>query len=340
MSRASRFVGLAFGLLVSGPAWAGGAVAVDSEPAGGEIWVDGRSTGLTTPATVADLAAGPHEVQVRGPCVAGRAQVAVVEGDTVTLEVPLVAQSGMLELELVPADASVELDGARLPAVSSLPMAVDCGLHSLKVSAQGYQTLLMEVEVAAARTTEQRIVLDEVGTGQLEIDVAPPEATIWLNERRLGEGPQRLQVTAGPHALRAGLAGYAEQERQVLVEKGQVLPVAFSLQPTSRNTTVVVQGAGRKRRPWIGLGVAGLGLAGLSWGTVEYLQGRSGWAEFNDRKTKIEDGLWPDTYADDPAAWAYEVYDTDVKGHRSRMLVGDVVGGVLLGSGLVLAFTL
>lgn len=325
-------------LALGGPAHAaGGAIEVDSDPPGGAIWIDGRDTGLRTPATVSDLAPGVHQVLVRGDCVAGRQQVEVLTAGTALVDMPLLAQGGMLRLDLSPTDAQVELDGSRLPVVGGLPMAVDCGIHSLKVSAPGHQTLVMEVQVQAASTTEHRVVLDEVGLARLQVEVAPGGASIWLDDQRQGEGAQRLEVVAGPHVLRATLAGYADQERQLVVEAGQVLPVAFSLLPLPASAD---PGSSRKRRPWIGVGIAGVGAAGVAWGTFEYLQGRQGWADFNDRRTKVESGLWPDEYDDDPAAWAYDMYDAEVKPHRTRMLVGDIVGGVLLSSGLVLAFTL
>lgn len=330
-------IALALALALQASAWAaGGAVEVRSDPPGGAIWIDGWDTGLRTPATVTDLAPGLHEVLVRGDCVASRQQVEVVQSGTAVIGMALLAQGGMLRLELSPTDAQVELDGARLPVIAGLPMAVNCGVHSLKVSAEGHQTLVMEVQVDAARTTEHRVTLDELGVGELQVEVAPRQASIWLDAQRLGEGPQRLEVAAGPHLLRATLAGHADQERQVVVESGQTLPIAFSLEPVA----AVATDPGRKRRPWIGLTIAGVGAAGLAWGTSEYLQGRQGWFDFTDRKAKIEDGLWPVEYADDPASWAYEVYDSEVKPHRTRMLVGDIVGGALLSSGLILAFTL
>lgn len=324
-------------LALSLPAQAdSGGAEIKSDPAGGAIWIDGRDTGLRTPATVSDLTPGLHEVLVRGDCAAGRQQVEIVPAGTALVRVPLLPQGGMLRLELSPTDAQVELDGSRLPVVAGLPMAVDCGTHSLKVSAEGHQTLVMTVEVQAALTTDHRVTLDPVGLGQLQVEVAPAQASIWLDERLLGQGPQQLEVTSGPHLLRATLAGYSDQERQIVVERGQSLPVAFSLQPSAAPPPR----ADRKRRPWIGLTIAGVGAAGVAWGTSEYLQGRQGWYDFTDRRTKIESGLWPEEYGDDPAAWAYEVYDSDVRPHRTRMLVGDIVGGVLLSSGLVLAFTL
>lgn len=326
-------------LLFSGSAWASGSVEVTSRPRGGAIFVDGKDTEKTTPATISGLADGSHEIAVRGDCVAARQTVTVEPGVTPIVALELAPQDGTLELSLTPSTASVELDGAPLAWSPGVPVLVTCGSHRLKVTAKGYQTELVDVRAVAGDNSVIALVLDELGTGRLEIDVAPTEATVWLDERKLGTGPQQLDVTAGPHALRAGHEGYLDQERQVLVEVGEDLPVAFSLQPVSTNTTVIVQ-KDRGRRPWIGLTVAGIGVAGLAWGTTEYLQGQSGWAEFQDRRGEIEDGHWPDSYDDDPKEWAYDVYDSKVKNHRTRMLIGDIVGGVLLTGGLLMTFAI
>lgn len=330
-------LGLALiGFVLAAPAWAGGAISVTSQPLGGDILVDGQPTSLKTPATLPGLAVGRHQIQVLGACMTGKLDVDVTEGGTSTVNVPLVHQGGMLQLEVSPPQATIELDGAPLASVNDVPMAVDCGSHTLKVTANGHETALINVDIQAGRVSTVPVILSSIGIGALAIDVAPDQATVWMDRRLLGVGPQRIDVTAGPHALRATLDGYLDQQRQIVVQADQTLPVAFSLQtdPSSGAS------AKRKRRPWFGIGVASLGVAGLAWGTAEYFAAQPGWLDFQDRKTKIESGLWPETYQDDPAAWANDVYYSDVQGHRNRMLIGDIAGGLLLGSGLLLTVAL
>ncbi|NOY24764.1 MAG: PEGA domain-containing protein, partial [Oligoflexia bacterium] len=330
-------IGLALaGLILDGPAWAGGAISVTSQPLGGDILIDGQQTSLKTPATLPGLAVGRHQLQVLGACMTGKLDVDVTEGGTTAVNVPLVPQGGMLQLEVRPPQATIELDGAPLASVNDVPMAVDCGSHTLKVTAAGHETALINVDIEAGRVSTVPVILSAIGIGALAIDIAPDQAAVWMDRRLLGTGPRRVDVTAGPHALRATLDGYLDQERQVVVQSDQTLPVAFSLQTDPS----IGASAKRKHHPWFGIGVASLGAAGLAWGTTEYFAAQPGWRDFQDRKTKIESGLWPETYQNDPAAWANDVYYSDVQGHRNRMLLGDIAGGLLLGTGLLLTFTL
>lgn len=334
-------------LLLSLAAWAAGAVEVVTEPAGAAIVVDGQPTDLLTPATVRDLAAGRHTVEVRRGCHAGRQVVDVLDGSTAQLRVELVEQGGMLQLQLSPAEATVELNGAPFPVVANVPMAVDCGKHQLRVTAPGHSQAVISVNVVAGRTTTLPVTLDPIGRGVLDIDVAPASASIWLDEELVGTGPMQLEVNAGPHAMRATRDGFIDQERQVVAIADGSVPVAFSLEPVPQ-----VVGTGsepapqtgvtreRKRRPWIGLAVAGLGLGAVGIGTAEYFGAKPSYDAFLDRRASIEAGSWPMEVDDDPASWAYELYDEEVAPARQRMIILDAVGGVLLTTGLVLTFTL
>jgi len=327
-------------LLACQGAWAAGTVIVRSDPPGAAIAVDGRDTGMHTPATVSGLPAGNHNIEARSGCTLGRASVTVTDGGSKTVDLSLVAQGGMLSLQLTPPTAGVELDGSPTPVTGGVPMAVDCGAHRLKVSAPGFQPAVLAVEVAAGRTTSVPVSLAVLSTGSLAIDVAPVTAQVWMDDQVLGIGPRQLDVAAGPHTLRATLDGYSPQERQVVVDTGAMLPVAFSLQASTRLAMTESIGKEPRHHRWVGLTIAGLGVAGLGWGTAEYLQARPDWDEFLRRRDKVQAGDWPLTEASDPAGWAYQIYDDSVKPRRNRMLIADTVGGLLLAGGIGLTIAL
>jgi len=327
---------LAAGLCWTAPAMAATAVTVTSEPPGASILLDGQPTGHVTPATLTGVLAGSHQLVVQAACVSGKLDIDLVDDQTLSVAVPLVAQGGMLQLQLSPPSATVQLDGSVVTAVAGVPLAVDCGSHTLAVTADGYKTTLLGIDVDAGVLSTVPIQLDAIGTGTIALDVLPARATLWVDDRSVGRGSRQVQVDAGPHNLRAGIEGYLDEERQVLVEADQTLPVVFSLQPRPASSKIQT----RKRHRWIGLSLVGAGVAGLGWGAVEYFQGAPGWSDFQDRKDKIESGLWPETYQDDPTQWAYDAYDDQVKGHHNRMLVADIAGGLLLSTGVVLSFAL
>ncbi len=330
-------------LLGSTLAWGAGGIDVVTDPPGASIRVDGRPTGQTSPATIMDLPAGVHQVEALSGCLAGRTTVEVLDGGVAQVTVPMVQQSGMLQLQLDPIHAKVELDGAPFSFEPNVPMAVDCGEHQLRVTADGHAPAVVRVNVTARTTTTLPVQLDPASMGWLDVDVAPTSARLWLDDRSVGTGPQRLEVIAGPHVLRAAADGYQTVERNVVAQPDTTMPIAFSLEPvaaTTSNATQVVDDGKRKRRPWIGLTVAGLGAASLGYGVYEYTQAQPGWDAFQDRKEFVEAGNTPNGWAGTPEDWAYQVYDDEVAPRRTRMIIADVVGGVLLSSGIVLTFAL
>lgn len=314
----------------TGVALAGG-IDVITDPPGARVYLDGEDTGEVTPATFPDLPAGRHEVEARLGCLAGRRTVEVLGSGIAQARVEMVEQGGMLTLELSPPDARAVIDGGTMAIASGTPVAVDCGAHQVRVEAPGYEQALVAVDVQARDHLVLPITLEPLGTGWLDVDLAPPQASLWIDDRRVGTGPQRVEANAGPHVVRATLDGYREEERQVLVVADSTTPVAFSLQPVARE---------RQRKRWVGLVVGGLGVGSLGYAAVEYAQARPGWEAFLDRKALLEDGITPNGWQGPPEDWAYQVYDEEVRPHRTRMIVADVVGGVLLSAGVVLTIAL
>ncbi len=316
--------------LAAGTARAGG-IDVVTDPPGASVWIDGKDTGEQTPATFPDLSPGTHDVEVRSGCLAGRDKIEVLGSGIAQARIDMVEQGGMLTLELTPSDARAVIDGGSMAIASGTPMAVDCGEHQLRVEAPGYDQALVRVDIKARDSVVLPVTLDQLGIGWFDVDLAPAEASLWIDDGRVGTGPQRVEVNAGPHVLRATLDGYQEQERQLLAQADTTTPVAFSLKPVS---------TGRKHKRWVGLVVGGLGAGGLGYAAFEYTQARPGWNAFLDRKDLLEQGITPNGWSGAPEDWAYQVYDEEVKPHRTRMIIADVVGGVLLSTGVVLTIAL
>lgn len=68
---------------------------------------------------------------------------------------------------------------------------------------------------------------------------ATPEATVYLDDERVGTTPLRLpRVSAGKHALRLRAAGFASAEREVKVLAGQEAKVSLSLEKATPEPSV------------------------------------------------------------------------------------------------------
>ncbi|MCW5802543.1 MAG: PEGA domain-containing protein [Deltaproteobacteria bacterium] len=91
------------------------------------------------------------------------------------------------------------------------------------------------------------------GTG-IEIATVPPGASITLDGVMVGASDGKFPVSAGVHQLQLQRSGYRPISREVTVTEGQVLKLAYPLQPTHDGGR---GGGARSRVPPVLLGSAG-----------------------------------------------------------------------------------
>jgi serine/threonine protein kinase len=115
------------------PAAALGGLAVESEPPGAHILVDGDPSGLDTPAVLRDLKVG-RMVEIRldkNGYVPAIKRVEVKAGEPAHQLFRLTEAVGTLHLQAVPSGASVYIDDA--PADAAHPLSLSLGPHQVRV---------------------------------------------------------------------------------------------------------------------------------------------------------------------------------------------------------------
>ena len=159
------------------------------------------------------------------------------------------APVGHLDLDIVPGDASVYVDGTyRGPAggFSRYPnaMALPVGPHDVELRRKGYRTEKFRVNILTERLCEldirlrplvqhtaeaeqkptYKLELDD--TGRLVFDVTPADASLYVNGAFYGsvaeftEKAGAVVLRSGTHRLELVRPGYASHARDVVVEKG------------------------------------------------------------------------------------------------------------------------
>jgi hypothetical protein len=135
-----------------------GRVLVRSTPPGVRVFVDGRSGG-ETPATVRDLARGPHQVRLvrEGYTTVERKIVITASKPALTLTVPMVkvpVVSERLDSALVvvsrPAGATVFLDGREVGTTPLTLPGVRVGAHAMRIELEGYRRWASALDVVAS----------------------------------------------------------------------------------------------------------------------------------------------------------------------------------------------
>jgi hypothetical protein len=127
-------------------------------PPGARVFVDGHGGG-ETPATVRDLARGPHQVRLvrEGYTTVERRIVITAAQPSVTLTVPMVRTpppvpartEAPLSIESKPSGAVVFLDGRQVGTTPLTFPLVKVGAHAVRITLEGYRPWSGSVDVSA-----------------------------------------------------------------------------------------------------------------------------------------------------------------------------------------------
>jgi len=199
-----------------------GTVAVNTDPAGARVVIDGQAHG-TTP-TTATLSVGQHTIELSSDGVRRTMTVNVAAGAQVSqfIEMPkAVAGTGDLQVRTDPAGAKVSVDGqprgvspltvpGLTPGNHMVVLENDLGSVNEEVSIQPGATASLVVPM---KTPQGAPV-----SGWISI-TAPAELQIFENQRLLGSSrTDRIMVAAGRHEIEFGndaLGYHASQTIQV-----------------------------------------------------------------------------------------------------------------------------
>lgn len=317
-------------MLYSVPAYAaGGLLRVVSSGADGRVFIDGRDTGQSSPATFDDIPFGTHQVAIDSQCARGGAVVQVNGPGASQVTVPMTDGTGTLIINPSPATARVTVDGSVAQGGESL--TVSCGSHAVNVSLDEHLPAVLTLDVAMDEILELPVTLAALGKGTLVVTVSPDEADVVLDGDKVATGSiDSLEVVAGPHVLRVEADGYLPAERQFQLENGGTRQLILALEKAqgrrgSDNTTASPGRGGR---------VAGWGLAGVGAGLV-------GYGVYAGLSTANAYSIYQDDFDDyedqDAADEAYE----DLVQPRRNAMIGSLGAGAALaltGVGLVIAF--
>jgi eukaryotic-like serine/threonine-protein kinase len=174
-----------------------GFLALNSDPAGAEIYIDGRDSGQVTPSRIA-VNAGEHRVAIRKEGFTPKVTYATVEnGESFTFAPALVADK-------------VSLVTVSSPSVNST--AAEQGGNPFR--------------------RLRRLFGKNGDGGQLQVQTLPKGAEIRLGSSPAPlKSPARLVVAPGTYTLTLSLPGYKPITRSVQIEKGKMVGVDEVFEP-------------------------------------------------------------------------------------------------------------
>ena len=195
-----------------------GQLQVRTDPAGAVVTVDGVPRG-PSPATVPDLAPGPHTVSAEGPLGTVKQSVTIEAGVTASLVMPLSTPenapvSGWMSVTS-PVDMQLYENKRLIGSSQSDRIMVSAGHHEIEIVNEpiGYR-IVRTVQVPAGKVASIKIDLPK-GTIALN---AIPWAEVWIDGEKVGETPiGNLPVSIGPHEVIFRNPELGEQRNAVTV---------------------------------------------------------------------------------------------------------------------------
>jgi hypothetical protein len=200
-----------------------GEIAVTSSPAGAAVYLNGRDTGLRTPATLPDLSVNQRyniELRLQGHASGRHSNVEVLPDSAVSIAWSFQANTYPLFVVVDPPGAEVRMDGSQSkPSPANFP-GVREGSHTLLVRMHGYADKTVRVSIPAPNN-RMDIALERLPDGVIEFQIIP-YADIYINGELRGTEKTNLPLSLpeGTYQVRMVWAGQ-EWTTEVVVKSGE-----------------------------------------------------------------------------------------------------------------------
>ena len=210
------------------PGWAD--VSIRSVPQGAAIHIDGQPKGKT-PATL-QLTAGVYALElIAEKFKPSKMPLTVVADQAKDVEtVHLVPADGILLLQTAPAGATVTVGGQY---AGQTPIEISLGPnreHGIRISKAGYRPKTRKIKMAAAGKKTLNIPLTPK-KGVIHMAVAPSGVMLFIDGKKLGTVPKRLELVAVEHTLELKKKGYKPYRVTITPRPGFPQQVTVALTP-------------------------------------------------------------------------------------------------------------
>ncbi len=209
-----------------------GALVVNTQPDGAEVRIGGIAL-ETAPFTLTDQKLGTYPVLARLDGYEDwTGEVEIKENSFSDLNIALVRSTGSLQVDSVPSDLIVYVDGAEANRQGRTPVNftnLPIGDYTVHLDRPGWPDLRREVTVSRNTTAN---LTGEFPGGTIMVDSAPSGAEVWAGTQLLGTTPLQLSDQApGSLSLELRLDDYVSATTTAEVEAGETVRRSVSLSP-------------------------------------------------------------------------------------------------------------
>ncbi|MDD3154021.1 MAG: PEGA domain-containing protein [Victivallaceae bacterium] len=206
-----------------------GRIQIGSVPKDAQIFFDGHSVGRTP--VQREMRTGRYLVRCEKSGYQGEEKMLeVVRDRTARLHFNLASLPGSLGVSCNVRDAMIILDGKEAGVTDSVLKDIAYGIHTVKVVKEGFDTAEKRIEVPRGGRVNVEFNIS-VNTGGIDLAVAPPGATVYLDGRLMAQalGERGAKISR------------VIQLRDIAPGKHQLMVVHKRARPDRRQRSVVVQ---------------------------------------------------------------------------------------------------
>ena len=212
-----------------------GRLIVTTSPPGAQVYIDSVHKG-PTPLRLEEVGPGPRRIVVIKEGYGQIQEVVTVEsGRTTTFDRVLGRQTGKLSVTTAPAGAAVYMDDVRKgdTAAGKNPLVLAGlapGSHRIRVELDHYHPLEQSVFVQPDGTESVTIRLTPLPV-RLLVTSTPPGASVAFDGDPAGATPLTVELATGRHVATVTMAGWASQQREVMIEPGEPDTLCVTMEP-------------------------------------------------------------------------------------------------------------
>ena len=219
----------------------GGTVEFVVNPAGATVNIDGKDAGKA-PIRLTDLQAGKSYRYVISADVHDGATgtFSFNTGENILIVEQLEASAGKWEVRSTPPGADVYINDELIGQTPLSATGIDSDLHQVRVSKEGFGSVLREVDTRNGNKGELTVKLPK-GSATVHVATKHEQGKIYVNGNLLGEGRKAsFDLQRGVYELRIEAPGkQAGSARLPVPRKGKVAYTAKLADETSKNASTI-----------------------------------------------------------------------------------------------------
>ena len=209
-----------------------GSISVTSTPQGALVYLNGESTGKTTPCTLSEVVSGEYDLRLHKDNYAPQScNVTVSDGQTTPVDMSLSARFASITIKSLPG-ASIKINDTH-KGNSSFTDNLTEGFYDIEASLAGHRSAKSQIEVLAG--TPKTIELFPTPIyGKLDVITTPMEAEITIDGKSYGTTPNTIEkILIGTHDVTLSKNGYTTTIERITISENTTSTININLKKTT-----------------------------------------------------------------------------------------------------------